>query len=64
MNKKQNLIKLKKEILKNTINQWIKNCPKCEIEQRIIQKINPKMFIRYNEKYNKLYNIISGKELI
>ena len=33
-------------------------------EQRIINKLNPILFIRYNEKYNKLYDVISGKELL
>ena len=32
-------------------------------EQRIIQKINPNMFIRYDEENNVLCDTISGKEL-
>lgn len=30
----------------------------------LIKKLNPIMFIRYNEEYKKLYDIISGKELM
>jgi predicted nucleic acid-binding Zn-ribbon protein len=33
-------------------------------QKRIIKKISPFMFIRFNEKHNKLYDVISGKELI
>jgi hypothetical protein len=33
-------------------------------EEILIEKINPKMFIRYDEKNKKLYDIISNKELI
>jgi hypothetical protein len=33
-------------------------------EQIIIQKINPKIFIRYSEKNNRLYDVISDKEII
>lgn len=33
-------------------------------EQRIIQKINPKMFIRYDEENDVLYDVISGKEIL
>jgi hypothetical protein len=33
-------------------------------EQRIIKKIKPNMFIRYNEEFNKLYDVISRKELM
>jgi len=32
-------------------------------EQKIIQKINPKMFIRYNEKNDELYDVISGRRI-
>ena len=38
---------------------------KDEIRQnRIIEKIKPIMFIRFNEQYNRLYDIISEKELM
>ncbi len=33
-------------------------------EKRIIKKIKPIMFIRYDEENNMLYDTISGKELI
>jgi hypothetical protein len=33
-------------------------------QQRIIKKIRPSMFIRYDEQNNRLYDIISGKELM
>ena len=33
-------------------------------EQRIIEKIKPRMFIRYNEEFGKLYDIVSGKEIL
>ncbi len=33
-------------------------------EQRIIEKIKPHMFIRYNEEFGKLYDIVSGKEIL
>ncbi len=32
-------------------------------QDRIIKKINPKMFIRYDECFNKIHDVISGKEL-
>ena len=34
-----------------------------ERQQNIINKIHPKSFIRYNERNNKLYDVISNKEL-
>ena len=33
-------------------------------EQRIIEKIKPVMFIRYNEEFNKLCDVVSGKEIL
>lgn len=32
-------------------------------EHRIIKKLNPSMFIRYDEQHNRLYDVVSGKEL-
>lgn len=32
-------------------------------QERIIQKINPKMFLRYDEKHNKLYDTITNTEI-
>ena len=33
-------------------------------ENRIIEKIKPKMFIRYNEEYDELYEVISGRRIV